>query len=193
MASDKQIEANRRNVRLSTGPTSAKGKAIASRNSLRHGFVSRTPLIRGESQREYNKLCDELDQLFQPRDSHERFYVMEMVDARWRLRSLRGHYRTHMDLQMEKVGRYNPGYDVLTLQAVAFTGLDSDGAMKTLLRYEEQFKRQYDQAYGRLMACRTLLDGEQKPKTVRVTSSLRNEANFSDPRIPVIDCESKPC
>jgi hypothetical protein len=38
MASDKQIQANRRNARRSTGPRTAAGKSIASRNAFRHGL-----------------------------------------------------------------------------------------------------------------------------------------------------------
>ena len=40
MASEKQIAANRRNAQRSTGPRSAAGKAIASRNAFRHGLSS---------------------------------------------------------------------------------------------------------------------------------------------------------
>ena len=38
MATEKQIAANRRNARKSTGPRSRAGKKRASRNSYRHGF-----------------------------------------------------------------------------------------------------------------------------------------------------------
>jgi hypothetical protein len=40
MASKKQIAANRRNVRNSTGPKTIAGKKRASRNALRHGLAS---------------------------------------------------------------------------------------------------------------------------------------------------------
>jgi hypothetical protein len=38
MASEKQIAANRRNAQRSTGPRTAAGKSISSRNALRHGL-----------------------------------------------------------------------------------------------------------------------------------------------------------
>ncbi len=37
---EKQIAANRRNAARSTGPISAAGKAIAARNSLKHGLLA---------------------------------------------------------------------------------------------------------------------------------------------------------
>jgi hypothetical protein len=41
MASKRQIEANRRNARSSTGPRSSAGKRSASRNAIRHGLTVR--------------------------------------------------------------------------------------------------------------------------------------------------------
>ena len=40
MASERQIAANRRNARKSTGPRSGAGKKRASRNAYRHGLTS---------------------------------------------------------------------------------------------------------------------------------------------------------
>jgi hypothetical protein len=39
MASERQIEANRRNARNSTGPRSRSGKKRASANAFRHGLT----------------------------------------------------------------------------------------------------------------------------------------------------------
>src|SRR5687768_4093336 len=47
MATERQIAANRRNAQKSTGPRTARGKAVASRNNTRHGLHSISPVIPG--------------------------------------------------------------------------------------------------------------------------------------------------
>jgi len=45
LATQKQIEANRKNAKRSTGPKSAKGKARVSKNAIRHGVCSINPVV----------------------------------------------------------------------------------------------------------------------------------------------------
>lgn len=44
MTSAKQIQANRRNARKSSGPKTDAGKAIAARNALQHGVLARVAI-----------------------------------------------------------------------------------------------------------------------------------------------------
>jgi len=60
MATQKQIEANRRNAQRSTGPRTAEGKARASQNSRTHGLYSLPlPNVQDESFREYLAMSTE--------------------------------------------------------------------------------------------------------------------------------------
>ena len=45
MSTEAQIQANRRNCQKSTGPRTPKGKAIVSRNALKHGLLARHNVI----------------------------------------------------------------------------------------------------------------------------------------------------
>lgn len=45
MASATKLAANRRNARRSTGPRTAKGKAVSARNAVRHGLLSKLPVL----------------------------------------------------------------------------------------------------------------------------------------------------
>jgi hypothetical protein len=58
MASPKQIAANRRNAKKSTGPRTAAGKTRASRNALRHGLTKR--LSGAEVARDVEVLAQEI-------------------------------------------------------------------------------------------------------------------------------------
>jgi hypothetical protein len=48
MGSDKQIRANRRNARKSTGPKTPEGKSVVSHNALKHGLLSQQILLPDE-------------------------------------------------------------------------------------------------------------------------------------------------
>ena len=49
MASDREIAANRKNARKSTGPQTKRGKAIVAKNALRHGLTAQEILAPGEN------------------------------------------------------------------------------------------------------------------------------------------------
>ena len=86
MATRKQLKANQDNARKSTGPRSVAGKFMASKNSLKHGLLSRTIILPNENQDEFQELSYELGQSFQPIGRLEEELLAMMVDDIWRLR-----------------------------------------------------------------------------------------------------------
>ncbi len=88
MATQRQIEANRRNARRSTGPKSLEGKRRSSQNALRHGLLAAAPVIPGESRAEYEAHLDSFLLAYAPRDAVEAALVRQMASAEWRLRRL---------------------------------------------------------------------------------------------------------
>ena len=88
MASQKQIEANRRNALKSTGPKTDEGKAAVSMNALRYGLRARSILIPGENPEEYDRLCASLEAEWRPRNRTEQLLVEQMVTAQWKLARL---------------------------------------------------------------------------------------------------------
>src|SRR6476661_2780798 len=85
MATFKQIAANRRNALKSTGPKTPEGKAIVRLNSLRHGLRARTVVLPGESNQEFNELCDDLEAEWQPESRTAQFYLEQMAISQWQL------------------------------------------------------------------------------------------------------------
>ena len=60
MSSRKQRDANRRNALKSTGPKTAKGKAQAKMNALKHGLTAEEIVIPGEDGKKFDALLEML-------------------------------------------------------------------------------------------------------------------------------------
>jgi len=88
MATDKQIAANRRNARLSTGPRTAAGKARSSLNALRHGLRARSAILPGESRPVFRRLFRSLRAHLQPSGPLQELLVEQMAIAYWKLSRL---------------------------------------------------------------------------------------------------------
>jgi uncharacterized protein (DUF2132 family) len=85
MATKRQIAANRRNARHSTGPKTPLGKATASMNALRHGLRARTVVVPGERQEDFDQIHDGLQGLYQPENPAEQHLVDQAAIAQWKL------------------------------------------------------------------------------------------------------------
>jgi hypothetical protein len=77
--------ANQANAQHSTGPVTPEGKAISSRNALKHGLTSKTILLPGEDPAQYQALQDGMLADFQPVNVTQASHVLELVDLKWRL------------------------------------------------------------------------------------------------------------
>jgi hypothetical protein len=66
MVSRKQLEANRANAKLSTGPKSDAGRARSRMNALKHGFSSQEIVLEGEDAGQFDDLRAQLEAEFDP-------------------------------------------------------------------------------------------------------------------------------
>jgi hypothetical protein len=85
MPSAAQVLANRENSLRSTGPVTAAGKAVSSRNSFRHGLTSKQIVLPGEDPAQYDDLRQSLIELYAPANETERLLVEELAAGNWRL------------------------------------------------------------------------------------------------------------
>jgi hypothetical protein len=88
MATHKQIDANRRNARRSTGPKTSVGKAISSQNALTHGLRARAALLPGENKNSFLRLYKAFRDQFHPLGRFEEVLVEQMTVAYWKLSRL---------------------------------------------------------------------------------------------------------
>lgn len=88
MTSEKQVQANRRNVLKSTGPKTSEGKAAVRLNATTHGLRSQEILLPGEDEAAFEELSAHLRAELQPVGELEGLLVDRIIAAHWRLRRL---------------------------------------------------------------------------------------------------------
>ena len=86
---NEQLAANQANSQLSTGPRIEEGKARSSQNSLKHGAFSKSILLPGESQEEFDVLLAGLRKDHSPVGETESNLVRGLAEIQWRLDRLR--------------------------------------------------------------------------------------------------------
>jgi hypothetical protein len=86
MTSFRQIEANRRNARLSTGPTTEEGKRKSRRNAVRHALTAETVIDALEDAADYAAFEMAVTSDYDARTAVERELVLRLASLLWRLR-----------------------------------------------------------------------------------------------------------
>jgi len=84
MATEAQIEANRRNAAKSTGPRTTEGKARVRRNATRHGLCSGIALMAEEGsvlKNDFKLLLEDLREEHQPNGPSEDILVFKMAES----------------------------------------------------------------------------------------------------------------
>jgi hypothetical protein len=85
MASQRKIEANRRNARQSTGPRSAQGKAMVNLNAVKHGLTATTVVLPHEDARAYQKRVETWTAERAPRGELGRYLAERVARISWQL------------------------------------------------------------------------------------------------------------
>ena len=86
MTSWRQIEANRRNARLSTGPVTEEGKKRSRLNAVRHGLTAETVIDALEDAEDYAAFELAVTSDYDAQSAVERELVLRLASLLWRLR-----------------------------------------------------------------------------------------------------------
>jgi hypothetical protein len=86
MSTFRQIEANRRNARLSTGPVTEEGKKRSRQNALRHGLAAETVIGALEDAQDYAAFELAVTADHDVQSAVERELVLRLASLLWRLR-----------------------------------------------------------------------------------------------------------
>jgi hypothetical protein len=86
MSSLRQVEANRRNARLSTGPITDEGKNKSRQNAVRHGLTAETVITALEDADDYGAFELSVTSDYDAQTAVERDLVLRLASLLWRLR-----------------------------------------------------------------------------------------------------------
>jgi hypothetical protein len=149
MRTPKQIQASRANGARSKGPVTAKGKQNSSRNSIRHGLLAETVVLKEESTGRFFDLLNDLIAEHQPATPTEVMLVETIAVADWRRSRIWGMQKENFD---HDVASCDVDTDSPALCAVLAlrSSPESIRSHELLLRYEVAFDRQVSRALARL-------------------------------------------
>jgi hypothetical protein len=85
MATQKQIKANRQNAQKSTGPKTDEGKAVVSKNAVKHGLFAAEAVITGEDPADYEAFHDNFLAELAPVGMVESTLAERVISMAWRL------------------------------------------------------------------------------------------------------------
>jgi hypothetical protein len=88
MSTQEQIEANRRNGKLSKGPTTKEGKAISAKNARQHGLLSCEVLLPTEDAARFCEVAQRLREELGPQTELESMLVDRIIGTIWRLQRI---------------------------------------------------------------------------------------------------------
>ncbi len=122
-ASERRIEANRKNAQRSCGPKTPHGKAASSRNAVAHGLTARSILLAGENPDDFLRLRSEAFAELKPRGVLESELADQIVDTLWRSRRIPLFERA-LIASLEQTVR-SDSFPQVELGASLFAGLDA--------------------------------------------------------------------
>jgi len=160
MPTERQSESARINGAKSQGPTSAEGKEISSRNSLRHGCTAgHTILLACEDRGDFERMREDFNTMYKPVTLEEQSLVAEMFATSWRIRRATSIETALLDCEMvteePKVRQKFAVVDNGMVLASAYRSLaDESRVMSLLTRYESRLRRIRKQAHAMLLQLR---------------------------------------
>lgn len=108
MISPKQIAANRRNAKKSTGPSTPHGKSKVSLNAFKHGLLAKETVLPWENHDDFRQFEAHMTTSLNPEGALETILVDRITSITWRLRRA-GRIETGILAQL----RYSMHYEML--------------------------------------------------------------------------------
>jgi hypothetical protein len=109
MTSFRQIEANRRNARKSTGPITEEGKQRSRSNAVRHGLTAETVIGALEDAEDYKAFEAAIIADYDAQSAVERELVLRLASLLWRLRRATTMETSLFEIQADYLREFRQG------------------------------------------------------------------------------------
>ena len=150
--------ASRANGARSKGPVTPEGKLASSRNSTRHGMLSQTIVLEGESNERFEAMLAAFTADYQPANESETSLVENLAITRWRQMRVWSIEKAAFDIEMAQQPRSLGSNPIRA--AHAFKAMAREGtSLNVAHRYETSFDRQFTRT---LRSLQILLDRRKK-------------------------------
>jgi len=169
MISDRQLDANRRNAQLSTGPQTPEGRAAVRNNAVTHGLTAQYVVLPKENKEEFEDLFASFEAEYQPDGPTENLLLKQVVINAWRLQRLQGMETAFFGLASVDRRKYFAeqyrNTDAHDLHAYIFReDAGNDDVLSRLARYESRIQRSFYKALHELQRLRTLRNAQTPPQ-----------------------------
>jgi len=183
MSTEKQVAANRKNAKKSTGPKTPEGKAKSAQNATTHGLTASHDVIKGESQEEFDAHKQSFLDVLNPQNAVEDFLADRVASLAWRLNRAGSIERQMLDgfaADLEYLRQHRSPWDYpassedpdLTLGCAVRRDLDNDKTLDRLTLYERRIE-------SSLFKCLTALQYRKRKKNL--TSDPVSNPSLSRP------------
>jgi HPt (histidine-containing phosphotransfer) domain-containing protein len=203
VSTEAQINANRENAKLSTGPLSPEGKQASSQNATRHGLATRGLIILPGQQDAFDKLESDLRQSLTPNGPLQELIFKRALASAWNLH--RCEQAEQHIYQVEQNPTRDPllgDYDQIVRRVHRYARESENSLYKAMrelgkLQTEAEFRKQQDTPSPEETVSE-LCDTQQVRKTIakqqpqpanrnepKIVTPNRIEANPAAPPVPL--------
>ena len=171
MATQKQLLANRKNAKRSTGP---KDTSLTRLNALKHGILSEEVLLKGEKKKDLEELGRRLRQELAPQGELEIILVDRIISSIWRLKRVLRTESALMSYEYEE-GLNDTWNNKTGDERYACKCMLVGGDSQIVQRYETTIERQIYRALHELIRFQGARKGEKPPAPIAVDVDVNKE------------------
>ena len=138
MTSERQVIANQNNALKSTGPKTVEGRAVVSKNAVKHGILSKEVFVDEGMEESFVGFRDNFYNEFDPRGQLEHLLLDRIVSCAWRLALVNR-------VEAQIYAKEDTGWEKDQRIRRAFLSYTRDG-MSLICRYESAMERSFYRA-----------------------------------------------